>query len=225
MHLITLVMLMQANAPVDAGVPAAALAPWRALKLDAIDATPGRSREELFETLRPAEVDVANCLRASPITLSASVTMTIEATGVVSRVDASAEVELAACLRTRFFALRFTGAAEQQTVKLNLVAAPRLLGSMDKQIIRRIVNEHAAQIRYCYEKELTRTPGLAGKIKMKWVIGGDGLVSQASVETDGMKNDAVSACLIEKIKTWKFPKPKGGGIVIVSYPFVFKQSG
>lgn len=102
---------------------------------------------------------------------------------------------------------------------------PVILGSLDKEIIRRIVQEHASQIRYCYEKELTRTPGIYGKIKMKWVINGEGKVTQSQTEETQMKNANVENCLATKIKTWVFPKPKGGGIVIVSYPFVFKQSG
>jgi hypothetical protein len=105
------------------------------------------------------------------------------------------------------------------------MGTPVILGSLDKEIIRRIVQEHASQIRYCYERELTRTPGIFGKIKMKWVINGEGKVTQAQTEETQMKNANVENCLATKIKTWVFPKPKGGGIVIVSYPFVFKQSG
>jgi hypothetical protein len=102
---------------------------------------------------------------------------------------------------------------------------PVVMGSLDKEIIRRIVQEHASQIRYCYEHELTRTPGIFGKIMMKWVINGDGKVTQAGVAETQMKNSNVEDCISRKIQGWVFPKPKGGGIVIVSYPFVFKQSG
>jgi hypothetical protein len=102
---------------------------------------------------------------------------------------------------------------------------PVILGSLDPEIIRRIVREHAGQIKYCYEKELTRTPGIYGKIVMKWVINGEGKVTQSAVAETQMKNSNVEGCLATKIKTWVFPKPKGGGIVVVNYPFVFKQSG
>lgn len=102
---------------------------------------------------------------------------------------------------------------------------PIIYGSLDKEIIRRVVRENAAQIRYCYERELTRTPGLYGKITMKWIISGDGKVKQASVQETQMKNKAVESCLARRIKGWNFPKPKGGGIVVVTYPFVFKKSG
>ncbi|HEY1099572.1 MAG TPA: AgmX/PglI C-terminal domain-containing protein, partial [Myxococcota bacterium] len=102
---------------------------------------------------------------------------------------------------------------------------PVILGSLDPEIIRRIVREHAGQIRYCYESELTRTPGIFGKIIMKWVINGEGKVMQATTAETQMKNANVENCLASRIKGWVFPKPKGGGIVIVNYPFVFKQSG
>ena len=100
-----------------------------------------------------------------------------------------------------------------------------VLGSLDPEIIRRIVREHAGQIRYCYERELTRSPGIYGKIVMKWVINGEGKVTQATTAETQMRNANVEGCLATKIKTWVFPKPKGGGIVIVNYPFVFKQGG
>lgn len=102
---------------------------------------------------------------------------------------------------------------------------PVILGSLDPEIIRRIVREHAGQIKYCYEKELTRTPGIYGKIVMKWVINGEGKVTASQVAETQMKNANVEQCLATKIRTWVFPKPKGGGIVVVNYPFVFKQSG
>ena len=102
---------------------------------------------------------------------------------------------------------------------------PLITGSLDKEIIRRIVREHQGEIRYCYTRELTRNTGLGGKIIMKWVISGSGKVVKASVAENQMGSNAVGSCLASRIKRWRFPKPKGGGIVVVSYPFVFKRGG
>lgn len=115
------------------------------------------------------------------------------------------------------------GAKKDRSVKISQ-GKPIILGSLDKEIIRRVVREHMNQIRYCYERELTRTPGLYGKVQMKWIINGQGRVQSAKVDQTTMKNKTVETCMGRKIRTWKFPKPKGGGIVIVNYPFVFKQS-
>ena len=98
-------------------------------------------------------------------------------------------------------------------------------GSLDPAIIRRIVREHAGQVRYCYERELPRTPGLTGKIVMKWTINHEGHVVAVAVTDTSLKNAAVESCLSGRVATWKFPKPKGGGVVVVNYPFVFKQTG
>ena len=100
---------------------------------------------------------------------------------------------------------------------------PIIYGSLDKEIIRRIVREHQGEIRYCYTKELARNPGLGGKISMKWVIDGSGRVKSAKVANSQMKSKSVERCIASRIRRWKFPKPKGGGIVVVTYPFVFKK--
>jgi hypothetical protein len=32
-------------------------------------------------------------------------------------------------------------------------------------------------------------------------------------------------CIAGRVLLWIFPKPKGGGVAVVTYPFVFKQAG
>lgn len=98
-------------------------------------------------------------------------------------------------------------------------------GSLPKEIIRRVIKQHLAQIQYCYERELTRSPGIFGKVSTQFVISGQGTVSTAKVDQTTLNNAAVEQCITQKIRTWRFPKPKGGGIVIVNYPFVLKPSG
>lgn len=100
---------------------------------------------------------------------------------------------------------------------------PILLGALDKSEIDRVIKQHLSQIRYCYQKELTRTPNLEGKVVMRFVIAKDGSVSQARVENTSMHNAVVENCLADRFMRFKFPRPAGGGIVIVTYPFVFNR--
>ncbi|HEY1098426.1 MAG TPA: AgmX/PglI C-terminal domain-containing protein, partial [Myxococcota bacterium] len=98
-------------------------------------------------------------------------------------------------------------------------------GSLDPDLIRQEVRRHADEIRACYEAQLTTTPGVAGKVMMKWGIDGAGVVRQATVAESGFAHAPVlDACLIATVRSMRFPAPTGGGIVIVNYPFVFKQS-
>jgi TonB family protein len=102
---------------------------------------------------------------------------------------------------------------------------PVVEGSMDKELIRRVIHEHRNQVRFCYESELQRHPGLNGKVTVKFVIQSNGTVSHAGVDTSSLGNANVEGCIVSRVYQWQFPKPKGGGIVQVSYPFLLKESG
>ncbi|MFH1356093.1 MAG: AgmX/PglI C-terminal domain-containing protein [bacterium] len=100
---------------------------------------------------------------------------------------------------------------------------PIILGALDKSIVDRVVKQHLAQIRYCYQKELAKNPNLFGKIVVKFVVANDGSVSSATIKDSTMNNSIVEQCICQRFMRFRFPPPKGDGIVIVSYPFVFKD--
>jgi TonB family protein len=94
-------------------------------------------------------------------------------------------------------------------------------GGYDKVIIRRVINQKKSETTNCYLKELVKEPALKGRITIKWRITAKGEVESVEVASNEMGNDAVAQCLVTRIKGWKFPAPKGGGTVDVSYPFTF----
>lgn len=103
-------------------------------------------------------------------------------------------------------------------------ADPTVGGNFDKQIIKRIVNQKKAEITQCYNKELQKDPALKGKITIKWTITPDGHVEKIEIVSNELKNDAIAACLTGRIAVWRFPNPKAGASVEVSYPFNFDSS-
>ena len=52
-----------------------------------------------------------------------------------------------------------------------------------------------------------------------------GGVAAASTANSSLGNSAVERCINEKVRRWVFPAPKGGGIVLVNYPFHFSSGG
>jgi hypothetical protein len=98
---------------------------------------------------------------------------------------------------------------------------PIILGALDRSLIDEVIKRHMNQIRYCYQRELTKNPALGGKVVIKFTIAKDGTVSQASTKSTTMSNSAVENCIVSRFMRMQFPEPKGGGIVIVSYPFLF----
>lgn len=97
------------------------------------------------------------------------------------------------------------------------------LGGLDKSLIAAVVQSNIGQIKHCYERQLIVDPNVFGKVVAAWTINKDGGVSVSSIKKTTMNNKAVENCIAGKIKNWNFPKPKGGGQVLVSYPFLFKS--
>lgn len=102
---------------------------------------------------------------------------------------------------------------------------PVVEGSLDKELIRKVIHSHASQIRFCYESELIRNPKLAGKVAVKFVITATGGVATSAVVQSTSGDPTLDQCVSGRVRTWQFPKPKGGGVVVVTYPFLFKASG
>lgn len=94
-------------------------------------------------------------------------------------------------------------------------------GTLDKNIIQRVVRAHRAKIRYCYERELVKQPKLAGKVVTSFVVSAQGSVSSATVKKSTLGSKGAEQCIVSALKRMKFPKPNGGGIVMITYPFIF----
>jgi hypothetical protein len=95
-------------------------------------------------------------------------------------------------------------------------------GSLDKDIIRRIVRAHINEVRHCYNQGLTRDSSLSGKVTIQFTVNPVGSVPVALVSESTIKDSDVSNCIAKAVKRWKFPKPYGGGNVVVTYPFVLE---
>ena len=86
-------------------------------------------------------------------------------------------------------------------------------------MIEGVIQRHQHQFQYCYQKELNKQPGLRGRVVTKFVIGTDGNVTTARTHATSVAHAVVEDCLARRMEQMSFPAPKGGGIVIVEYPF------
>ena len=97
--------------------------------------------------------------------------------------------------------------------------AATVRGSLDKEIIRRVIRRHINEVRFCYEQELGTNPELAGRVAIEFVISTEGSVTKSIVSSSTLGNLRVETCIAEAARRWQFPAVKDGGLVIVTYPF------
>ena len=95
-------------------------------------------------------------------------------------------------------------------------------GSIDRDAIRRVVEQNLKTIKACYERELNRNPDLAGKVLLEWDIAEQGRVVGTRVNQGAPGFERVSECVLDRLKTWRFPEPPSNQSVTVVYPFVFE---
>jgi len=95
-------------------------------------------------------------------------------------------------------------------------------GPLTKEAIQAVVNHNIASMQRCYEERLLDHPGLAGKVTMQWRINSEGTPEKVEATSDTLPDPAVARCIIEQVKTWRFPKAPPEGTQ-VNYPFMFKS--
>ncbi len=118
------------------------------------------------------------------------------------------------------------GLGGKQSVEVGIAADEATVsGSLDKELIRQVIQRNRGQIRYCYESLLNRFPKLGGKVAIRFTIASEGNVVTSSVAQSTAGNSELEQCVAGRVRTWAFPKPKGGGSVVVTYPFIFKAAG
>jgi TonB family protein len=103
-------------------------------------------------------------------------------------------------------------------------ATPLVVGGCEKSTIARVISRHAGQISYCYEGRLSADPNLSGKVTVSFTIDPTGAVSDADISQSTLGDAALEQCMLARVRTWKFPEPKGG-VCVIHYPWVFQLAG
>ena len=97
-----------------------------------------------------------------------------------------------------------------------------VLGSMDPELLRKILKEYLPQFRHCYQQELERNEAAKGVIDLHFRINPNGTVSKIKIKGKRARfSSAGSGCMAGVLKLIDFPTPKGGGVVDVKQPLNF----
>jgi hypothetical protein len=95
-----------------------------------------------------------------------------------------------------------------------------MVGNSDPKIVGAVLKRFRPQIQYCYEREVLKDPSIAGDLTEKFVIGMDGSVVSATVESSTLHNSSVESCVNSRFLHMQFP-PSPHGVVVVKAPYTF----
>jgi TonB family protein len=93
-------------------------------------------------------------------------------------------------------------------------------GSLDREVIQRVIRTQLGPVRRCYERAVAASPTLEGRIDVAFTIALDGSVHGAAIEHSTIASSTMEDCVLDAIRTWTFPRP-ADRVVRVRYPFRF----
>ena len=125
--------------------------------------------------------------------------------------------------RAGYGKLTMVGSAGNNSIPLGTEAI--IDGGLDRDAVARVMEANKGQVLFCYEQGLQADPGLAGRIALRFSIGSDGQVGTAAIAASTLNSKIVENCVLQRLKTWQFPIPKGGMEVKISYPYMLKRKG
>jgi hypothetical protein len=145
-------------------------------------------------------------------------------TGAVEKpgidISTTGNAKLDHCIVGVFRSLKFPPPRNSATMdqRYPFTFKPPAASLEDNQVID-TMKAHLGDVKTCYESALKDKPELKGMITVEFTVGQDGKVVGAKKVDSSLGSAPVETCIENKAKTWVFPKPKGVGNVVFSYPF------
>ncbi len=88
------------------------------------------------------------------------------------------------------------------------------------------VRTRSPQLQFCYEDTRAASPSLAGSATVAVTLGPDGNVLNADIirrSWAGKGSEVVEACLLSRVRAWKFPASNAEEMVTHSFAVIFTR--
>ena len=87
-------------------------------------------------------------------------------------------------------------------------------GTIDKRRVTAFIKSKQGQVRNCYERRLKANNMLQGVLDAQITLSSVGRVMNVSYNQDTLNDYEVSSCVARVIRTWQFPEPEGGQVIV-----------
>src|SRR5215831_6217905 len=95
-------------------------------------------------------------------------------------------------------------------------------GALSVGEVEVVVRAHTADLNTCHLWAKLSSPGpQRGQAVVQFKIAATGRVVSAAIASSTVAAPEFETCVTSAVRKWRFPKPEGGGIVIVQYPIDF----
>jgi Ca-activated chloride channel family protein len=108
---------------------------------------------------------------------------------------------------------------EQETLSKRIsVNDVKVSENLSRETVAELAHKHAQRLTGCYKDSEA-----GGTLVLKLFINPDGTVKGVELVTSTLKEKASGQCIVEKLKSWRFPVTKGGGKAEVTISLIFSS--
>jgi len=97
-------------------------------------------------------------------------------------------------------------------------SVPDVEGPLEAGSIQRVMKHWVPKLRACYKTELAQQPDSRIEIVTTFLINGEGQTIQSSASGGP---DRMNQCIVTVLEGMRFPRPRDGSLVEVTYPLRF----
>ena len=85
------------------------------------------------------------------------------------------------------------------------------------KVVKRILDQNKRRFAMCYDMALDRDPSLKGKVRLRFVIGRDGSVSNVAKGGEAtLADEQAVKCVVSAHYGLSFPSPEGGIVTVLA---------
>lgn len=96
-------------------------------------------------------------------------------------------------------------------------------GGLDKETVRRTLNQYKKEIKTCYERALVSKPRIKGRVVYQWTITPKGVTTSNRLLTTTVESPTLESCVLGVISSVRWPEAPNKTATIVKYPFEFQS--
>ncbi len=117
-----------------------------------------------------------------------------------------------------FLTLLLTAAADIAPPRMSMVEAEMVRDLLwnetnEPEVSEAYLKRYEGQLRHCYRRQLEEDSSLTGLVVLDWTLGGGGTLT-AAAPTNTTGNEALSACLTDRLKTWSYSDSIEGRMIV-----------
>lgn len=95
-------------------------------------------------------------------------------------------------------------------------------GPLSHELVEKEIRRRFPEAGKCFQADPNRKPIEAGTVSLQVTVGANGQVLASTVAKSTLSNTRAETCLSQAARHWEFRKTSGGGLTMITCPYLYE---